>query len=145
MGQNTKILYDTSELKIRKETGIWGMCDGVFDLMHIGHIKHLQNCKKLCDTLLVAVADDAFAQRKGEDRPFVIQEDRMRSIAALECVDFVLGCDGGVSVINRFNPHVYFRNADYQVDPELNPSILLVRMPVYGSTTKLIKKIRGEE
>ncbi len=121
-----------------------GMCDGVFDLLHTGHIKHLTNCRKLCDYLVVAVADDKFVRnKKGKDRPIIGEDDRLLALRALRVVDEAFICDGTVASINRVRPHAYFKNYDYVLNKELHPDILVVRMPVYGSTTKLIEKIRS--
>jgi len=121
---------------------IIGMCDGVFDLMHVGHIKHLNACKKHCDFLIVAVADDAYASRKGETRPYIKQEDRLLSIKSLKCVDLAILCDGGVGIVNQINPDIYFKNWDYKVDTGLNKNIRLMRMDVCGSTTELVEMIK---
>ena len=118
------------------------MCDGVFDLMHVGHIRHLNACKTHCDFLIVAIADDKYAGRKGEARPYIGQEDRLLSIKSLKCVDLAILCDGGVGIVNQINPDVYFKNWDYALDPGLNKDIKVIRMDVYGSTTKLVEMIK---
>ena len=119
-----------------------GLCDGVFDLMHVGHIRHLNECKKHCDFLIVAVADDTYAQTKGEDRPYINQEERLYSIKSLECVDLAILCDGSVNIVNQFMPDVYFKNWDYKLDAGLDKRINVMRMDVYGSTTALVKRIK---
>ena len=120
-----------------------GLCDGSFDLLHPGHVKHLRNCAKLCDKLVVAVADDESVRaRKGKDRPIHGEDNRLLMINELKCVNLAFLCDGSVGVVNEIKPDFYFRNDDYVVDRGLDPKILLVRMPVYGSTTEIIKKIR---
>lgn len=118
------------------------MCDGVFDLMHIGHIKLLNECKKHCDFLIVAVADDKFARSKGEDRPYVGQEARLLSIKSLRAVDLAILCDGGVGIINQINPDIYFKKWDYTPDPGLNKNIKFMRIEGIESTTGLVEMIR---
>jgi rfaE bifunctional protein nucleotidyltransferase chain/domain len=62
-------------------------CHGCFDLMHPGHIKHLQAAKRMGDALIVTVTPDIYID-KGEGRPVFNQTLRVESIAALECVDY---------------------------------------------------------
>ena len=63
-------------------------CHGCFDLMHIGHIRHLQAARAMGDVLVVTVTADAHVN-KGEGRPAFTGEQRAESLAALACVDFV--------------------------------------------------------
>ena len=65
-----------------------GLCHGVFDLMHIGHIKYLEEAKKMCDVLVVTITEDKNVN-KGPGRPYFNQKDRAQSIAGLACVNFV--------------------------------------------------------
>jgi cytidyltransferase-like protein len=62
-------------------------CHGCFDLMHPGHIKHLQAAKGMGDVLVVTVTPDIYVD-KGPGRPVFNQDLRVGSVAALECVDF---------------------------------------------------------
>lgn len=63
-------------------------CHGCFDLMHPGHIKHLQAARQMGEVLVVVVTPDRYID-KGPDRPVFNQKLRAESLAALECVDFV--------------------------------------------------------
>jgi rfaE bifunctional protein nucleotidyltransferase chain/domain len=63
-------------------------CHGCFDLMHIGHIRHLEAARAMGDVLVVTVTADAYV-KKGEGRPAFTEEERAESLAALACVDFV--------------------------------------------------------
>jgi rfaE bifunctional protein nucleotidyltransferase chain/domain len=62
-------------------------CHGCFDLMHPGHIKHLQAARRMADALVVTVSPDRFVD-KGPGRPAFPEQLRAESIAALECVDY---------------------------------------------------------
>ena len=64
------------------------LCHGCFDLMHPGHIKHLQAARELADALVVTVSPDRFVD-KGEGRPAFPEQLRAESLAALASVDFV--------------------------------------------------------
>ena len=64
------------------------LCHGVFDLLHIGHIKHFKEAKKLGDILVVTVTQDKYVN-KGPNRPIFLLNTRMESIAALKDIDYV--------------------------------------------------------
>ena len=64
------------------------LCHGVFDLLHVGHIKHLEKAKKLGDKLVVTITADRFVN-KGPGRPVFNQSLRSEAIAAIESVDYV--------------------------------------------------------
>src|SRR5256884_9688876 len=64
--------------------------NGVFDILHVGHVRYLQQARELGDALVVAINSDASArQLKGEGRPLTNQNDRAEILAALACVDYV--------------------------------------------------------
>jgi rfaE bifunctional protein nucleotidyltransferase chain/domain len=85
-------------------------CHGCFDLMHIGHIKHLQAARALGDVLVVTVTADAHVN-KGEGRPAFTEAQRADSLAALACVDFVAvhSAPSAVDAIRRLRPHYYVK------------------------------------
>ena len=64
------------------------LCHGVFDLLHIGHIKHLQEAKTFGDILIVTITPDKFVQ-KGPNRPAFNSQLRLEALQALECIDYV--------------------------------------------------------
>ena len=64
-------------------------CHGVFDLLHIGHLKHFKSAKKYGDILVISVTPDKFVQ-KGFERPYFNSEQRMESLASIEVIDFVV-------------------------------------------------------
>lgn len=92
-------------------------CHGVFDLLHIGHIRHLRGAKKLGDVLVVTVTPDEFVN-KGPHRPAFSQEFRAEALAALECVDFVSlnKWPTAVEAIRCLRPDFYAKGPDY-ADP----------------------------
>src|SRR5262249_36014971 len=73
-------------LRARGETIV--LCHGCFDLMHIGHIKHLQAARRMGDVLVVTVTPDEHVA-KGDGRPVFTGSLRAETLAALECVDYV--------------------------------------------------------
>ena len=90
-------------------------CHGVFDLLHIGHIRHLENAKKYGDVLVVTVTPDRFVN-KGPHRPAFPERLRAEAIAALNCVDFVTVNKWPLAVeaIRLLRPHYYVKGQDYQ-------------------------------
>lgn len=101
--------------KERKEGKKVALCHGVFDLLHPGHIKHLQAAKKFADYLVVTVTADDFV-RKGPDRPFFNQNLRSEVLASLECVDFVaiVKSNTAIESIKQIKPNFYVKGPDYK-------------------------------
>jgi rfaE bifunctional protein nucleotidyltransferase chain/domain len=91
------------------------MCHGTFDLMHTGHIRHLQRAKREGDVLLVTVTGDAYVN-KGPGRPVFGEELRVETLAALACVDFVAinFNQTAINAISRLRPHVYVKGSEYR-------------------------------
>lgn len=90
-------------------------CHGVFDLLHIGHIRHFENAKKLGDVLVVTVTPDRYVN-KGPHRPAFREDLRSEAIAALDCVDYVTinKWPTAVEAIELLHPHFYAKGSDYK-------------------------------
>lgn len=88
---------------------------GVFDLLHIGHIKHFQAAKKHGDILIVTVTPDRFVN-KGPNRPRFTEKLRAEAIAALDCVDFVIinHWPTAVEAIQLIKPRAYAKGDEYK-------------------------------
>lgn len=88
---------------------------GVFDLLHIGHIKHFQAAKARGDLLVVTVTPDRFVN-KGPGRPRFTERLRAEAIAALDCVDFVIinSWPTAVEAIKLIKPFVYAKGDEYK-------------------------------
>src|SRR3972149_7829321 len=101
--------------ELRREGKRVVMCHGTFDLMHTGHIRHLQRAKREGDVLLVTLTGDAYVN-KGPGRPVFREELRAGDLAALACVDFVaINYDqAAMNVIARLRPHVYVKGSEYR-------------------------------
>jgi rfaE bifunctional protein nucleotidyltransferase chain/domain len=129
--------------------------NGVFDLLHPGHVALLERARAMGEALIVGVNDDASAQRlhKGPDRPIVPAVDRARVVAALQAVDCVVlfGDDTPEETIRRLEPDVLVKGSDY--DPDNIPGrefvsarggIVTTIPTVEGhSTTALVDQIRA--
>ncbi|MEW6051982.1 MAG: D-glycero-beta-D-manno-heptose 1-phosphate adenylyltransferase [Candidatus Zixiibacteriota bacterium] len=91
--------------------------NGVFDILHRGHVQYLARAKSLGDVLIVGLNSDTSARRlKGKGRPFQRQEDRAAVLLALRAVDYVVifGEDTPDKLIRTIRPDVLVKGADYQ-------------------------------
>lgn len=90
--------------------------NGVFDLLHRGHVEYLEEARALGDRLVVGLNTDASVQRlKGPSRPIVGEEDRAAVVRALACVDLVVLFDDDtpLRLIETVRPHVLVKGGDY--------------------------------
>ena len=95
------------------------LANGVFDLLHVGHIRYLEGAKAEADRLVVAVNDDESVRMlKGEGRPVMNEADRAELVAALRCVDYVVVFSGRTvaEVLLRLKPDVHCKGTDYTVE-----------------------------
>jgi D-beta-D-heptose 7-phosphate kinase / D-beta-D-heptose 1-phosphate adenosyltransferase len=93
--------------------------NGVFDLLHPGHIRYLREAKSMGDVLVVALNSDASVQRiKGPNRPIIGQGERTRIMASLEMVDYVTVFeeDTPKEIIELLQPDVLVKGSDYKLD-----------------------------
>jgi rfaE bifunctional protein kinase chain/domain/rfaE bifunctional protein nucleotidyltransferase chain/domain len=90
-------------------------CHGVFDLVHVGHIRHFQEAKKAGDVLVVTLTPDRYVN-KGPHRPVFTEALRAEAVAALDCVDYVAinQWPMAVEAIERLKPDVYAKGSDYR-------------------------------
>lgn len=129
--------------------------NGVFDVLHRGHVTYLAQARALGASLVVALNTDTSARRlgKGPDRPLNNEEDRAIMMAALACVDLVTWFDEDtpVQLLGEMRPDIYVKGGDYDMArlPETplvqgwgGRSVALPFVDGY-STTALVKKIRG--
>lgn len=100
--------------KIKEEGKTIALCHGVFDLVHPGHIIHLEQAKEMADILIVSVTAAKYV-RKGPGRPYFDDDMRMKFLAALECVDYVILSEGYTvdDIIESVEPDVYVKGEEY--------------------------------
>jgi D-beta-D-heptose 7-phosphate kinase/D-beta-D-heptose 1-phosphate adenosyltransferase len=92
--------------------------NGCFDILHAGHVTYLEKAKKQGDILIVALnTDESTRKLKGPTRPINPLSDRMKVIAALESVSFVVSFneDTPIRLIRKILPHVLVKGGDYEV------------------------------
>ena len=128
--------------------------NGVFDLLHVGHVALLEAARAEGDALVVGLNSDASVRRlgKGADRPVVPEQERMRLVAALACVDVVVAFDDPtpLALIEALRPDVLVKGADYAHDQIVGAEAVVswggrvVRVPLMAghSTSALLARLR---
>lgn len=131
--------------------------NGVFDVLHRGHVSYLARAKALGDVLVVGVNTDASARRlgKGPDRPINPQDDRAYVLAGLESVDFVTFFDADTprELIAALLPDVLVKGGDYTRDTIAGASeveaaggrVEVISLVPGRSTTNIVQRIRQGE
>lgn len=113
------------------------LANGVFDLLHVGHLRYLQGAAAEADVLVVAVNDDAAVKRlKGADRPIVGQPERAELVDALRGVDYVIvfGDDTVGPLLEALRPDVHCKGTDYTVDTVPERAVV----EAYGGRTAIV-------
>ena len=129
--------------------------NGVFDLLHAGHVTLLEQAAAFGTTLIVAVNSDASARGlgKGPDRPIVAEADRVRIVAALGCVDCVVCFEEPTPapLIEALQPDVLVKGGDYRPETVVGAESVLKRggrveiIPLLPdrSTTRILERLRA--
>ncbi|WP_151635453.1 D-glycero-beta-D-manno-heptose 1-phosphate adenylyltransferase [Noviherbaspirillum aerium] len=130
------------------------LTNGVFDILHRGHVTYLAQARELGASLVVAVNTDASVKRlgKGDDRPVNSCEDRMAILAALESVSMVVSFDEdtALEVVQEARPEIYAKGGDYDMNaiPEgqavsaYGGRAMAIDFEHDRSTTRLLAKVR---
>src|SRR4029450_10753482 len=127
--------------------------NGVFDLLHPGHVQYLQDARALGDALIVGLnSDRSVRSNKGPERPITPESERAEILLALECVDAVaiFDDDTPAEIIRRVQPDVLVKGADWGRDNIVGRDTVearggrVVRMPLLEgySTTELLRRVR---
>ena len=139
-----------NELKAQNKKVVF--TNGVFDILHAGHVDYLSKAKELGDVLIVGVNSDASVKRiKGELRPVVPQHERAFIISSLKPVDFVtiFEEDTPFEVINKLIPDVLVKGADWSKDKIVGADVVeanggsveTIKFVNQTSTTNIIKTV----
>ena len=129
--------------------------NGCFDLLHAGHIKFLEDSRRLGDVLVVALDSDASVARvKGEGRPVIGEEQRLRILAALEVVDYVTLFDSGQlpEMLRHLQPDILTKGSNYpetqvagrEIVQAYGGQVKLLPVTETVSVSDLINRIRGD-
>jgi D-glycero-beta-D-manno-heptose 1-phosphate adenylyltransferase len=141
----------TDRLRAAAKTVVF--TNGVFDLLHVGHLRYLQQARALGDALIVGLNSDESVRRiKGPGRPITAEGERAEILEALACVDGVVifGEATPHELIAALQPDILVKGADWAADAIVGRDIVekrggrVVRVPIEPghSTTALVEKIR---
>jgi D-glycero-beta-D-manno-heptose 1-phosphate adenylyltransferase len=126
--------------------------NGCFDILHIGHVKYLEEAKSLGDVLMVGINSDRSASiLKGPGRPLINEDERAKIISSLYCVDYAIIFDEETSIqlIAELKPDIHVKGGDYQIQnlPEYDAvnsyggKIQILSYSSEKSTTNIVKQI----
>jgi len=124
--------------------------NGCFDLLHLGHVRYLQEARALGDFLVLGLnADESVALLKGPGRPLVPAHERAEILAALACVDYVVIFPEKTAntIVELLQPSIYVKGGDYAGAQAGEPD--LARLPeassvlAYGGVVRLIPYLPG--
>ena len=129
--------------------------NGVFDILHRGHVSYLAQARSLGESMVVGVNADASVRMlgKGDDRPLNAEADRLALLASLESVDLVVlfSEKTPVDLIAKIKPDIYVKGGDYEIDTLAETALVKTwggkayAIPFLHdrSTTALLRKIRA--
>ena len=138
--------------RLRREGRRIAFANGCFDILHVGHVRYLEEARKCGDVLVVGVnSDRAVAVLKGEGRPILPEEGRAELVAALESVDYVVIFDEltAAEILLDLLPHVHCKGTDYsketvperEVVKSFGGEVRIVGDPKNHSTRELLTEI----
>lgn len=116
--------------------------NGCFDILHIGHVRCLEEAKKLGDILIVALnTDRSIRAIKGPSRPFVPEAERAEILSALACVDYVVTFDepDPLRLISSLKPHVLVKGGDWATEAVVGREVVEKE----GGRVVIIPQIEG--
>lgn len=124
------------------------LANGCFDLLHVGHLRHLQEAREMGNYLVVGLTMDEHIRKT--NRPIECEEERMEKLKALHIVSAVSLCKNSLEALEHWKPQVFVKGAEYEgklLDREYEyckaKGILIAHTrPSRYSTTKLIKRIK---
>jgi len=154
---NAPILTETELLRVANDERDRGktiaFANGVFDVLHVGHVRYLQHASKEADVLIVAVnGDDSARSLKGEGRPVTNERERAELVSAIRGVSYVtiFHDSSPARLIAVLKPDVHCKGTDYTAETVPEREVVLSyggRVAIVGdakehSTTDLLRKLR---
>jgi rfaE bifunctional protein nucleotidyltransferase chain/domain len=150
MGEIIKNYQELAKLK-EKLNGSIVATNGCFDILHVGHVRYLQEAKSLGDYLVVGLNSDlSVRQIKGPARPVNTEENRAEILNSLNCVDFtfIFGEPTAEDFLRVLRPNIYVKGGDYNIDQlpekkvieEINCKVEFLPFHQGHSTTSTLKR-----
>lgn len=142
MTQVQRIQIETLGRELRESGNTIVFTNGVFDILHAGHVTYLEKARALGTTLVVGVnTDESVRMLKGSERPVNPLADRITVLSALRCVDYVIAFSEQTPllVITALLPHVLVKGADYTRDTVVGADIV----EQHGGRVELIPLLQG--
>ena len=130
--------------RMRRERKRVVATNGCFDLLHVGHVRYLEQARSLGDTLMIGVnSDSSVRQLKGEGRPLNSAEERAEVLAALESVGAVLIFDEmrATRFLAAIAPDIYVKGGDYTLESLNQEEVVAVRQG--GGTIQILPLVPG--
>jgi len=132
------------------------LANGLFDVLHVGHVRYLEAAREAGRNLLVALNSDASARKlKGPGRPFVPLDERLEIVAAFACVSWATWFDepNVEGILRRLRPAVHAKGTDYTeesvpergVARELGIRTIIVGDPKRHASSEMIARMRASE
>ena len=122
---------------------------GVFDLLHVAHIRHLKQARLMGDFLVVAVTKDKYVNKSG--RPIIPENERLEMVKSLQCVSQADLTRDSMDALNKWKPHIFVKGNDYKRKGLLAEEVAFckdhgvkIAYTNYNaqSTTKIVERIR---
>ena len=138
-------LKEAAELakESRKQGKSLVLANGCFDLLHVGHVKYLQQARALGDLLVLGLNSDASIRRlKGEKRPLLDEAERAQILAALDCIDYltIFDEDTPLELLQVLRPTILVKGGDYAPDEVVGKELV----ESYGGRVELIQFVDGK-
>ena len=142
----------TKKLKSENKTIV--TTNGCFDILHVGHVRYLQEAKKLGDVLILCLNSDRSVRAlKGPTRPVNPEQDRAEVLAALSCIDYVVIFDEDTpsKLLESIKPHIHAKGGDYDINTLPEAKIIMdnggevrfISLVEGRSTTNIINKVKA--
>ncbi len=140
--------------RLRRDGKRIAFSNGCFEILHVGHLRSLQDARRHGDCLIVAVnSDDSVGRYKGREQPIVPEHERAEILAGLACVDFVYVFDEATvdGLLELIRPDAYCKGPEYTMEnlPEretlkrIGGTLVRVGDPKDHSTSGLLRRIAG--
>jgi rfaE bifunctional protein nucleotidyltransferase chain/domain len=157
---NAPILTETELMRVARDERAAGktiaFANGVFDVLHVGHVRYLQDAAKQADVLIVGVnGDESVRALKGEGRPVTNQHERAELVSAIRGVSYVtiFHDSSPARLIAVIKPDVHCKGTDYTEESVPEREVVLAyggRIAIVGdaknhSTTDLLRRMRNDE